>query len=388
MSYLNNVFIRLFACIALVLFSIEANAQVGLIQNAIDKLEGCKNFSYQYNEKTLDYTTDTTTKQHKDIFQKAPDDKFFGYLFNRQTQETGKSYHVIDLYNGQNLISIIPEDSTYQFGDIKQYAMLFSTSTLPGLLKWLKGRPEKKPSEMAGDTTINGAISHHSVFHIYDTTINKEHYHTDIDVFINKLSGLPDCITIREKVLLFGKATNYYIAYQYSNYKLNQDAIDIAAITVPKGFHPPKNQAVLPLITPGTVAPDWTLYTTDGKQISLTQLKGKVILMDFFFIGCSGCMASLQSLDRVYEKYKDQKFVLVSISNRDSRQTVAGFKKKYNIKNPVCGDGADVAKAYHLPGAPLFYFIDKEGKIAKATYGYDDDFELKTTSLIDSLLSK
>ncbi|SDT69201.1 Peroxiredoxin [Mucilaginibacter mallensis] len=388
MSYLNKGFVRLFACILLVLFSIEANAQVSLIQNAIDKLEGYKNFSYQCIEKTLDYTTDTTTKQHKDIFQKAPGDENFGYLFSLETQEIGKSYHVIDLYNGQNVISIFPDDSAYQFADIKKYAMQSTTSTLPGFLKWLKGRPEKKPSEMGRDTAINGTFCYHSIFHIYDTTINKEHYHTDIDVFINKLSGLPNRIIMREKVPLFGNVTNYYVANQYSNYKFNQENIDIAAMTVPNGFHPPKDQAVLPLLAPGTVAPDWTLYTTDGKQLSLAQLKGKVVLMDFFFIGCGGCMASLQSLDKIYGKYKDRNFVLVSISNRDSRKAVTGFKKNYHIKNPVCGDGADVAKAYHLPGAPLFYYIDKEGKIANVIFGYYDDFESKTTSLIDSLLSK
>lgn len=388
MSYFNNGFIRLFACISLILSGINADAQVSLIQNVIDKLGGYKNFSYECIEKTLDYTTDTTTKQHKDIFEKAPGDENFGYLFSLETQEIGKNYHVIDLYNGQSLISIAPDDSTYQFADIKKYAMESTISTLPGFLKWLKGRPEKRPSEMVGDTAINGAFCYHSVFHIYDTTINKEHYHTDIDVFIHKLSGLPDRIIIREKVPLFGNIANYYIAYQYSNYKFNQENIDIAAITVPKGFHPPKDQAVLPLLAPGTVAPDWTLYTTDGKQLSLAQLKGKVVLMDFFFIGCSGCMASLQSLDKIYEKYKDQNFVLLSISNRDSRKVVTGFKKKYNIKNPVCGDGADVAKAYHLPGAPLFYYIDKEGKVANVIFGYDDDFESKTTAMIDILLSK
>jgi len=385
MIFAIKKFKKLFICFAFALNSINVNAQTTLLQNAIDKLEGYKNFSYQCIEKTLDHTTDTATKQHKDIFQKVAGDENFGYLFRLETQEIGKSYHVIDIYNGQNLISIAPDDSTYQFADVKKYVM---QSTLPAFLKWLKGISEKKPSEMVGDTAINGAVCRHSIFHIYDTTINKEHYHTDINVFIDKLSGFPNLITIREKVPLFGNIANYYIAYQYSNYKLNQEGIGIAAMIVPKGFHPPKSQAVLPLIAPGTVAPDWTLYTTDGKQIALAQLKGKVVLMDFFFIGCGGCMASLQSLDRIYGKYKDKNFLLVSISTRDSKKAVTGFKKNYHIKNLICGDGADVAQAYHLPGAPLFYFIDKEGKIGSVQYGYIDNFEEKATLIINKLLNK
>ena len=386
MSYLNNWFIRLVACISLVLSGVKADAQVSLIQNAINKLESCKNFSYQSVEKTLDHTADTTIKQHKDIFQKATSDTNLGYLFSCETREPG--YHVIDLYNGQSLISIFPDDSTYQFADIKKYAMEPTMATLPGFLKWLKGRPEKKPSEMAGDTAVNGVRCYHSIFHIYDTVINKEHYHTDVDVFVDKLSGLPNQIIIRGKVPLAGNVMNYFIAIQYSDYKLNQENIDIAAITIPNGFHPPKDKVVLPLLAPGTVAPDWTLYTTDGKPISLAQLKGKVVLIDFFFIGCGGCMESLQSLDRIYEKYKDRNFVLVSISNRDSRKSVTAFKEKYKIKNIIFGDGGDVAKLYHMPGAPLFYCIDREGKIADGTLGYKDDFEAKTTALIDGLLSK
>ncbi len=386
MNYPNNWFIRLVACISLVLIGIKADAQVSLIQNAINKLESCKNFSYQSVEKTLDHTADTAIKQHRDIFQKAPENGNFGYLFSCETRYP--DYRVVDLYNGQSLISLSPDDSTYQFGDIKKYAMESTTATLPAFLKWLKGRPEKKPSEMAGDTALNGVRCYYSIFHIYDTVINREHYHTDIDVFIDKLSGLPNQISIRGKVPLAGNVMNYVISTQYSDYKLNQENIDIAALTIPNGFHPPKDQAVLPLLTPGTIAPDWTLYTTEGKRISMAQLKGKIVLIDFFFIGCGNCMESLQSLDRIYDKYKDRNFVLVSISNRDSKKSVAAFKEKYKIKNMVCGDGDDVAKSYNLPGAPLFYYIDREGKIADVTLGYTDDFEAKTTLLIDSLLSK
>jgi peroxiredoxin len=386
MSYLNNGFIRLLACILPVLSGIKADAQVSLIQNAINKLESCKNFSYLAVEKTLDHTADTTIKQHKDIFQKAPDGGSFGYLFSLEIQEPG--YHVINLYNGQSLIHIAPDDSTYKFGDIKKYAMEPTMSTLPGFLKWLKGRPEKKPSEMVRDTAINGAVCSHSIFHIYDTVINKEHFHTNVDVFIERSLGLPNQIIIRGKVPLAGNVMNYFIATQYSGYKLNQGNIDITALTIPKGFHPPKDQVTLPLLAPGTVAPDWSLYTTEGKPLSLAQLKGKVVLIDFFFIGCGGCMESLQSLDRIYDKYKDRDFILVSISHRDSRRAVTAFKQKYHIKNTVCGDAADMAKAYHLPGAPLFYYIDKEGKIANVTFGYNDDFEAKTIALVDELLGK
>jgi len=373
-------------CFALALISINGNAQTTLLQNTIDKLEGYKNYSYQCTEKILPYNTDTIIKQHNDAFQKAPDDKKSGYLFTLETRQIGNSYHLINIYNGQNLIVMTPNDSTYHFADIKKYNI---SSTLPGFLNWLRGRPEKKPSEMTGDTIINGFVCSHLIFHTSDTIINNEHYYTNANVFIDKISGLPNLITLREKFIFSGNVVDYYTAYYYSNYKLNEKGVEIANTTAPGYFHlPVKKVALPPLLTPGTVAPNWTLYATDGKQVSLAQLKGKVVLMDFFFIGCGSCMESLQSLERIYGKFKDENFVMVSISDRDSRKAVTGFKKNYDIKNTVCGDGADVAQAYHLPGAPLFYFIDKEGRIGNVQYGYYNDFEEKAASTINKLLNK
>ncbi|WP_461453167.1 peroxiredoxin family protein [Mucilaginibacter sp.] len=241
---------------------------------------------------------------------------------------------------------------------------------------------------MAGDTLINSTLCNHSIFHIYDTIINNEHLHTDIDVFVDKVSGLPKLTTVKGRVLLSTEVINYTTSFQYSNFKFNQHNVHLNMMNIPTGFHPQKNETKLPLLAPGIVAPDWTLYTSEGKRISLSQLKGKVVLMDFFFIGCGTCMESLQPLDRICDKYKDQNFVLVSISNRDSRKAVTEFKQKYHIKNTVCGDGNNVARSYHLSGAPLFYCIDKEGKIANATSGYNDDFESKIIPLISSLLTK
>jgi peroxiredoxin len=117
-------------------------------------------------------------------------------------------------------------------------------------------------------------------------------------------------------------------------------------------------------------------------------MKGKVVLLDFYFIGCTGCMLSIKPLNKLYEKYKNQDVVIASITERDSKKSVLAFDKNYKIKYPGYVDAADVVKSYHVGAFPTFYFIDKEGKIAKVMDGYGDDFEEKVTSIIDSLLNK
>jgi peroxiredoxin len=157
---------------------------------------------------------------------------------------------------------------------------------------------------------------------------------------------------------------------------------------MPKGYHLRKDPTILPLLSPGIIAPDWNLEAADGKKISLAQLKGKVVLLDFFFIGCWGCMESIKPMNEIYEKYKNQNITVVSLTERDSKRSLLEFEKNYHINYPGYVNAAGVVKSYHVTGFPTFYFIDKEGKIANAFVGYNDDFKGKVTSAIDDLLKK
>ena len=79
---------------------------------------------------------------------------------------------------------------------------------------------------------------------------------------------------------------------------------------------------------------------------------------------------------------------MASLTERDGKKEVAAFEKTYKIQYPGYIGAADVVKAYHVTTFPVFYLIDKEGKIATVIDGYDDDFEQKVTATIDNLLSK
>lgn len=396
MIYLIRKFIKPFTCCVLVLFGANVNAQIVSVQQIIDKMESHKNFSYRaVNRMREIFAKDTVTTQIHTVLEKATADKSLGYLFNMETKTANDQFINTDLYNGQQLIHTDPKDSTYQIQSPQMMGYTLQ-STLPGRLKWIQGRLEKGLSKVVktSDTTINAVDNYHLIVHIKDTLINKEHDYSYVHLYIDKLSGMPDCIIIRSRDMSFGNgATMYYSETHYSDYKFDEDNIDIASMTVPKGFHPPKEQPALPkeqtdLLALGSVAPAWTLYTADGKKMSLTQLKGKVVLMDFYFIGCAGCMLSLKPLSNLYENYKGKNFVIASLTERDSKQSVLEFEKNYRLKYPGYVNTADVVKAYHVKSFPTFYYIDKEGKIANVHVGYGDDFEKNATAIIDDLLKK
>jgi peroxiredoxin len=200
---------------------------------------------------------------------------------------------------------------------------------------------------------------------------------------------MPDRIITVSRNRSTGNAiSNYYSEFCYFDYKFDRLDIHLASATPPKGFHPRKEAPVLPLLSSGEVAPGWALSDANGKGLALTQLKGRVLLLEFFFIGCQHGMDAVKPLDDLYERYKDRHFALVGMSDHDSPRAMMEFKKNYNIGYPLFGDATFAFQSYHVKGSPTFYFIDKEGRVANVIEGYTDDLEKRAAAIIDGLLNK
>lgn len=376
-------------CIAFILTGLDVSAQVVILQNAINKLGSYRNFSYQYVYKQKDAFGDTLINNGKYVLLKIPDDKNPGYFFRHESEQTGWNSTVVELFDGKNLTTLNVADRTFK----KSAAVTpFQDRVITGL-NWLKTFADKNPAKVGqvNDTTIRSTNCYHLVFTTRDTIINKNHLYTRIHLLIDKVTGLPLEKFIRARTNSFGKeVTDYYTQEGYFNYKTDQDHIDRDYFNIPAGYHPPKEipKAETALLAMGISAPDWTLYDTEGKKTTLSLLKGKVVLLDFFFVGCVPCMSALGPLERFAERYKDKGFVILSISDRDNKKLVAEFKKAQRIKNQMYPDGGNVAGLYHATAAPTFYLIDQEGKIINVVVGYADDFEKKMSVIIDNLLKK
>lgn len=387
MLYCFKCQVQIFICTLLVLSGVgaRAQAQASLVQQAIDKIESYRNFSYQFVYRQKEYTDDTLLMEHKDVFLKAPEDTAFGYLFRLETLNGGNKFPYIEVYNGQKYMEIFPEDSTYNIKKAGPYTL---RGTLPGYLKMMNNLVKRKSTRLAADTIINAVTCAHLEVNTNDTIIGKEHYYTRIHLFFDKSSGMLNNAMVKSRSSRNGDGiTNYYAEYHFFDYKFNDDHVDTSAMAVPEGFHPPRAGTGPPsLLTSGTIAPDFVLYSAAGKKVSLAQLKGKVVLLDFFFIGCEGCMLSLKPLNKLHEKFKNKNVALLSMTYRDSKESVKKFSENYHIKYPIYINAGDVVKLYHVSGFPTFYFIDRKGKIGSVIVGYNDDFEEKVTSVINELL--
>jgi peroxiredoxin len=123
----------------------------------------------------------------------------------------------------------------------------------------------------------------------------------------------------------------------------------------------------------GTLAPDFTLPTMDGKQFSLKDaLDRGPVLATFFKISCPVCQFALPFLERIYKAYGNRKVTIVGISQNDKKDTAA-FNKEYSLTFPVLLDDTHtypVSNAYGLTNVPTIFWIAPDGEIEISSVGW------------------
>ncbi|RYG23661.1 TlpA family protein disulfide reductase [bacterium] len=142
-----------------------------------------------------------------------------------------------------------------------------------------------------------------------------------------------------------------------------------------------KGKLVAPqLLKAGSRAPDFRAVTADGRTVTLSSLKGKVVILDFWAVWCKPCMLSMPGLQKIYRQAKPQGVVVLSVNTWDEKPKFAKWVKatKYDftfVRDPAEGDhdairAASIARRlYKVPGIPTMYVIDREGKVVEGLIG-------------------
>jgi len=122
----------------------------------------------------------------------------------------------------------------------------------------------------------------------------------------------------------------------------------------------------------GFSAPDFALETLAGDQVALSDLRGKVVLVNFWASWCPPCRAEMPAIERVYRSHKDLGLEVLAINttNQDDQAAAAAFVQEFGLTFPVPLDhtGA-VSASYNLRGLPSTYFIDRQGVIRTVVVG-------------------
>ena len=133
------------------------------------------------------------------------------------------------------------------------------------------------------------------------------------------------------------------------------------------------------LVKVGDTAPDFTFEIAPGKTVKLSDLKGKVVWINFFATWCGPCRAELPHLQKeVYNKLKSEKnFQLIILGREHSWEEITKFKNDQKFDMPFSPDpGRKVFSLYAKQNIPRNFIVGKDGKIAVSSSGFNEkEFE-------------
>lgn len=142
----------------------------------------------------------------------------------------------------------------------------------------------------------------------------------------------------------------------------------------------------------GDTAPDFTVEMLDGSKVSLSELRGKVVMLNFFATWCGPCMQEFRHIpDMIVNKFKVEKdFVLLPISRQEKKETVVErmkFLKTQGIDFPVGIDPErKIYSLYAKSYIPRNFIINKEGKVIFTSQGFSMEELEELVSIIEKEL--
>ncbi len=129
---------------------------------------------------------------------------------------------------------------------------------------------------------------------------------------------------------------------------------------------------LIPSPREGFPAPDFTLDTLEGSQMTLSDLRGKVVIVNLWTSWCPPCRAEMPTIEQIYQENKAQglEVLAVNTTDQDSESAAANFAQEFGLTFPILLDrDGSVSKRYQLLALPTTYFIDRQGIIRAVVPG-------------------
>ena len=162
-------------------------------------------------------------------------------------------------------------------------------------------------------------------------------------------------------------------------------------VIVEAGTHAPDSVGYI--VRVGDIAPEMELELTDGQMVKLSELRGKVVMLQFTASWCGVCRKEMPFIEKdIWQKHKaNPNFALLGIDRDEPIETVKAFAEKTGVTYPLALDpGADHFAKYaeRKAGITRNVLVDKEGKIVMLTRLYNEEEFAALCKKIDEMLAE
>lgn len=135
----------------------------------------------------------------------------------------------------------------------------------------------------------------------------------------------------------------------------------------------------------GRAAPNFTLPQLDGPPVTLSRLRGQVVVINFWASWCAECQVEQAALDQTWRQFQDSGVVVLGVNFEDSTGAARSYVRTQGVTYPVVEDaGSQTALAYGLRGVPETFVVNQSGRVVNRVFGPVDGVAL--ASEINSML--
>lgn len=372
------------------------NAQ-DILQKAYDKCQSIENGYYEM------------TKYHKFMRSKDTSKSYSSCYFKKLKSDTLNlptyriDYGGIAFYNGKELVDASSYDSTAIIFSKELWAkrietesrrfsffVPFTNEEYPVIQHDSDFNDKRFIFKLVGEEKLQNDICYHvNVNVLYNPEISESYRNieTNYNYWIKKSDYTPIQYSIVYTMVIQNDTTYQYEKNILTKYELNnlKEGNLFSLKSIPdyyrfKDYTPTK---AIPLLQNASTAPNFELLSLDDKKINLMDLKGKLVLIDFFTKSCYPCMLALPGLQALHKKYKSKGLNVIGINIYDKKEDgIIPFLSKRGITYPVLLGGKEVGENYSISVIPTIYLIDKTGKIIFSFDGYEKKKEQELEDII------
>jgi peroxiredoxin/outer membrane lipoprotein-sorting protein len=387
------------------LSSITAQAQKAdkqFVIKLVDKYKKATSILYDATYKIKHFDNDDNdtvhVKGHCEMIRAPKDKDFGGYIWFDSEEDEGNTSTYYDFKN------------VYYIQHSKKEILKFDVSKgNTGPIKNATQASIKNTGFMFPDRILERINDKANRVKISDTLFNNENY-------VSIAVRFPDEAEAHDRIytIYADKRLNEIRKITYKTYLLDQHQYDewnlsnVKFNTVTpqslteklqeyKGkykstiFSPPTEDDIEPLQI-GNTAPGFTakLFSSD-KVISSSDYEGKILILDFWFVGCYPCALAAPHLNNLQERYKKD-VVVIGLNPVDpyekSLKKVSDYVARHKLNYTLASIESLVAKQYKIFNYPTVYIIDTNGVVQYSEMAFSEDMEKDISAVIDTLLKK